>query len=73
MKCPVCDSEDLEWFTQAKKLNGVVDGRLRMHEIGVEFFLGCNYCSETIKIVDGDKIANFLTEQKSLLDIWLSR
>ena len=51
MKCKNCNSSDLEWFSAPKNLGGVQDGRIKMHEIGVEFYLGCNYCSETLKIV----------------------
>jgi hypothetical protein len=61
-KCSECGSTDLSWLCQPKNLGGVVDGRLRMHEIGVEFFLGCNFCSETLQILSGDNVAEILTE-----------
>lgn len=58
--CKNCGSEDLEWFCNPTNLGGVVDGKLCMREIGVSFFLGCNHCSETLFVVGGDRIAEYL-------------
>lgn len=59
-QCPECKSKDLEWSCGTQKISDVVDGRLTMHDVGVIFFLGCNECSETVAVVDGDKIAGML-------------
>jgi len=59
-QCRNCKSEDLSWFVAKKNTSGVVDGRLCMHDIKVIFVLGCNECSETLKIVDADIVAENL-------------
>jgi hypothetical protein len=33
-----------------------------MHEVRTRFFLGCTVCSETIRIIDGDDLAQMMTE-----------
>lgn len=43
-------------------MGGVQDGRIKMNEVGVIFILGCDFCSETLKTVDGDRIAEMLTK-----------
>lgn len=60
--CPECGGENLAWDYSKRGSNGIVDGRFRIHDIQVEFFLGCNDCSETIRVIPANKIANFLTE-----------
>jgi hypothetical protein len=64
--CPECGSSDTEWHCSQYTDSGVVDGRLRMHEVKTRFFLGCNSCSETIRIVGGDELARFLTEAANI-------
>jgi hypothetical protein len=59
--CPECGSTDTEWHCSQYTDSGVVDGRLRMHEVRTRFSLGCNYCSETIRIIGGDELARMLT------------
>ena len=58
--CPECSDTDIEWFCRPHTNSGVVDGRLRMHDIRVEFYLGCNYCSETIESISSDEVAKRL-------------
>ncbi len=60
--CPECGSTDTEWHCSQQTNSGVVDGRLRMHDVHTVFFLGCNECSETIRTIGGDKLARLLTE-----------
>lgn len=62
--CHVCGSENLEWDCCAQNHGCVQDGRISMSEVGVVFFLGCNECSETLKIVDGDEVAQVLNNIK---------
>ena len=61
-KCRACGSKKLKWHCNQKNLSGAVDGRLRLHEVGTEFYLGCEFCSETMQVVDGDKVADHLNE-----------
>ena len=61
--CPECGSRHLSWFCSTHNTSGVVDGRLRMHDVGVQFVLGCDECSETVQVVSGDKIAERMTRQ----------
>lgn len=60
--CPECGSADTEWHCDQYTDSGVVDGRLRMHEVKTRFFLGCNSCGETIRIISGDELARLMTE-----------
>jgi len=60
--CPECGSSDTEWHCDQYTDSGVVDGRLRMHEVKTRFFLGCNSCSETIRVIGGDDLARLMTE-----------
>lgn len=59
--CPSCGSSDIEWHCGHTTNSGVQDGRLRMHDVTTVFFLGCNSCSETIRTVSGDDVAQLLT------------
>ena len=61
-ECPECGSADTEWHCAQFTDSGVVDGRLRMSEIMTRFFLGCNSCSATIRIISGDELAQLMTE-----------
>ena len=61
-KCGECESSDLEWSCTQDTNSGVVDGRLRLNEVHTIFYLGCNNCSETVKVVSGDKIAAMMTD-----------
>jgi hypothetical protein len=52
----------LTWHADVRNYGGVQDGRLKMNEIGPIFYLGCDECSATLKIVDGDAIANEMNQ-----------
>lgn len=60
-ECNACGSRDLTWHCQAQNRGGVQDGRIKMNEVGVIFFLGCDKCSETVRIIDGEVVAVALT------------
>jgi hypothetical protein len=60
--CPECGSTDTEWHCSQYTNSGVENGRLRLHDIGTRFFLGCNVCSATIRTISGDKLARLMTE-----------
>lgn len=64
--CPECGSRDLTWHVGVRNLNTSVDGQICMREVGPIFYLGCDECSETIRTVDGDKVAEMLTELQAL-------
>lgn len=56
--CPECEgSTHLSWQMLTDTNSGVADGRLRMNDILVKAFLGCEYCSETIEVINADEIA----------------
>ena len=38
-----------------------MDGKICMREVGVIFFLSCDECSETVRVIDGDVVAVALT------------
>ena len=59
-ECKCCGSTDLSWNCFQKNLSDVQDGRLRLHDVGTGFYLGCNECSETLGVVDGDDVARIL-------------
>ena len=46
--CPNCGGDELTWDAGPTTTSGIVDGRLCMHDIVVQFWLGCDWCSETI-------------------------
>jgi hypothetical protein len=59
--CPECESKRLVWGYTPRNTAGVVDGRLRLHDVRVEFYLGCEECSETLAVVDAEYVARFLS------------
>ena len=63
--CPECGSRELTWHADAKNYSGVQDGRICMREVGPIFYLGCDECSETIRVIEGDKVAAMLTEMQA--------
>ena len=52
--CTNCGGYDTTWDYSIENKSGVVDGRLRVHDMVVVFHLGCNECSETIKVINGN-------------------
>jgi hypothetical protein len=63
--CPECGSLNLTWYADTKNYGGVQDGRICMGEVGPIFYLGCDECSDTIKVIDGDKVAKLLTKMQA--------
>ena len=59
-QCRECGSNLLKWHCSQKNLSGVQGGLLRMHDVGTEFYLGCDVCSETLQVVSGDQVEEFL-------------
>lgn len=61
-QCKECKSTDIGWQTYYTSSGGVPDGRLRLSEVQCQFVLGCNYCSETLLVLTGDRVAGILTD-----------
>jgi len=61
-KCHECGSQTLSWQTVNKASSDVPEGRLRSSEVRTLFVLGCDTCSETLKILSADEVAGRLTE-----------
>lgn len=66
-KCRACGSSELIWSTHMRNTGPAQDGRLRMHEVTCDFVLGCNECSETLRVVGADDVAEYLMQ----LRVWL--
>lgn len=58
--CKECFSESLTWDCRVISLADVQDGRLRYSELTTEYFLGCDYCSETLAVVSSDTVLKHL-------------
>lgn len=59
--CPNCGGTRLAWGFSPRNQAGVADGRLGLHDVGVEFYLHCEECSETLLTIDAEFVAQFLT------------
>ncbi len=59
-ECKACGGTSLTWFAQSENKSGVQEGRLRTHEVSSVFVLGCDDCSETLRVVSADKMAALL-------------
>jgi hypothetical protein len=59
--CPNCGGTRVAWGFSPRNLVGVADGRLALHDVGVEFYMHCEECSETLATVDAEHVADFLT------------
>jgi hypothetical protein len=55
--CPDCGGTNLSWDVSYQNNSGVVEGRLRTHDITCFFVLGCNECSGTVRVVRAEEIA----------------
>jgi hypothetical protein len=53
--CGNCHGTDLHWHVHKVNRSGVVDGRLRAHDLGVQFYLGCEGCSETLMTISDEE------------------
>lgn len=62
-ECRECGSESLTWFARNENRTGIMEGRLRTHEVTCVFVLGCDDCSETLRVVSADKIVEHMNAQ----------
>lgn len=61
--CPACGENRLVWSAGPVKLNQIADGRLTMRDVETQFYLGCEECSETLKVgISADQVASVLTQ-----------
>jgi hypothetical protein len=58
--CKECGSKSLTWFTQKVVFNGVPQNRLNTSDVKCQFVLGCDDCSETLKVIRADTVAEHL-------------
>lgn len=66
-KCSACGRTELTWHTGIVNRSGVQQGRLNTHDVDCSFFLGCDFCSETLAVASADDIAQHLTERMNEL------
>lgn len=60
--CRHCGSQDQSWQTHNITRSGIQDGRLKLNEVECLFALGCNRCSETLKVLSADKVAAMMND-----------
>jgi len=58
--CHECGSKSLTWCTQNVITTGVPQNRLNTNDVRCQFVLGCDECSETLKVIGADKVADRL-------------
>lgn len=58
--CKHCGSKLISWGASVQNTGDAQDGRLRIHDMRAVFVLGCDYCSETLNVVNGDDVAQML-------------
>ena len=64
-KCRTCGSSDLIWFI-LRNTGGAQGEPLRMPEIAYDFILGCKECSETLRVLRAEDVAEYLTLLRTL-------
>jgi hypothetical protein len=56
--CKECGSKSLSWFTTTSTgFTGIQQGRLTTNDVTCQFVLGCDDCSETLRVVNADTFA----------------
>jgi len=63
-KCPECEGGQLAWCAAVRNEGAAVDGRICMREVGAILVLGCEECSATVSVVDGDEVAAYLNSKQ---------
>lgn len=58
--CKECGSKSLSWFAQNTVQNGIQQNRLNTNDVVCMFVLGCDDCSETLKIISADDVAGIM-------------
>ena len=63
--CKECGSTDQSWHLGRR--SSIREGRLRTSDVRIFFYLGCNECSETLKIVRDDQFIDKFEEMEKKL------
>ena len=63
-RCTECGSISMSWQAINTATPSVQTGRLRVIEVQCQFVLGCDICSETLKVISTDAVANWLNKQE---------
>lgn len=63
-KCRECGSTSLTWFATIECVNDVPHNRQNPNDMVCRFVLGCDDCSETLRITEADKVADWLNRQE---------
>lgn len=66
--CPACGSDGLFWQEALKQNLSVPDGRLRLSDVSARFVLGCEYCSETVLVLEGFEAIEILRTLQGQLE-----
>ena len=61
-KCRVCGSDSLSWQTMQSVRNGIMQNRLNTNDVECIFFLGCDSCSETLRTITAEQVAQQMTQ-----------
>jgi len=64
-QCKDCGSTRLSWTSHKTSVYGPQDGMLKMHDITIQFILGCDECYATLRMVPDDKMMNFINELRN--------
>ncbi|TCM37743.1 hypothetical protein [Novosphingobium sp. ST904] len=59
--CKECGSTGLTWFAHSRNKSQVVEGRLKTSDVECLFVLGCEACSETLRVATTDEVAALLS------------
>lgn len=62
-QCKECGSKSVTWHVGKK--SRIPDGKLRMHDVVIFFYLGCDYCSETLKSISENAFMNKVNNSRS--------
>lgn len=61
-ECHECGSDDVTWDLSLTNPRGIPVNRLNTHDIVPVFYLGCNYCSETIQVINQGSFMNIINK-----------
>jgi hypothetical protein len=61
--CSNCGSTMLEWMAVAQGSSAIAVNRLGLGDVTMSFALGCEECSETIRVVSAEAVAYALNTQ----------
>lgn len=65
-KCKECGGSSLSWDSMPRNKSNVVEGRLKTNEVTVDFFLGCDDCSATVRVVTANEMVQMLNRDMAV-------